>query len=406
MSSPSSSKAPAAKGVRADGACASAKARSSDARGRVSIVISSFNYEQYLGAAITSALAQRGTAIEVIVVDDGSHDRSPAVIDAFGDRVSAIHKDNRGQASALNAGFEASTGEAVIFLDSDDMLLPSAAVVAAQVLSDRAVAKLHWSMPIIDAQGRRTGEIQDAQLAAGDLRRHVFRDGPLSDATLPSPPMSGNAFPRWFLEHVMPIPECTYRIAPDESLFGLAPAFGPIVRAPSLSLYRMHGENAHRLSSFEQRLAFQEEHFATVAPVAAAACRDAGVSHDEQAWRQSAWWLRTARAVRAIETAVPAGERVALIDQGLLGVEPRLRGRIVAPFPEMHGEFAGPPASDLEALAELERVRASGTRYVAFAWPAFWWLDHYPRLASALRSDAPVLAENPDVVIFGPHTRG
>src|ERR1700676_3954845 len=95
-------------------------------RPSVSIVISCFNYERYVGAAIRSALEQVGPASEVVVVDDGSGDGSRDLIAAFGDQITAIVKDNGGQASALNLGFQASAGDAVIFLDADDVLLASA----------------------------------------------------------------------------------------------------------------------------------------------------------------------------------------------------------------------------------------------------------------------------------------
>jgi len=367
--------------------------------GLVSIVISSFNYERFVGTAIRSALEQDRQATELIVVDDGSTDRSQRVIAEFGDRLTAIFKTNAGQASALNAGFQRSRGEVVIFLDSDDLLMPGAAAAAWRALGGGETAKAHWSMPVIDAQGRRTGAIQDPELAHGDLRRYAIEQGPLSEMTMPSPPMSGNAFARWFLERVMPIPEQAYVTRPDEYLFGLAPSFGPIVRLPPQSLYRIHGTNAHGEQSFEWLLSFQERHHAIVTAVAAQAFRRERLAHDEQAWARSSWWLRAGRVARAIEQTVPAGGQVALIDQGALGVDADLRGRLVTPFPDADGQFAGAPADDRAALRELNRVTASGDAHIALAWPAFWWLEEYPRLATALRSRR-VLAQDQDVMIF------
>jgi hypothetical protein len=372
------------------------------ARAGVSVIISCFNYGRYVGEAIRSALEQVGAGAQVIVVDDGSQDGSRDAIAAFGKRVTAIFKDNGGQASALNVGFDASAGEAVIFLDADDVLLPSAAAAIAQALSNRELAKAHWPMPVIDAAGRPTGELMDAELAEGDLRRYALEQGPLSEMTMPSAAMSGNAFPRWLLERVMPIPEEPYRIGADEYLFGLAPAFGPIIRLHPLSLYRMHGENAHAMRPFEQMLSFQEQHHAIVARVVSESFRREGRGHDERAWARSAWWLRTGRVVGVIEAAVPIGERLALIDQATLGIGRQLRGRLVIPFPEADGEFARIPADDESALVELERVHGSGVRYVALAWPAFWWLDEYPGLAEALRARHRVLADTDDVLLYGP----
>src|SRR5687768_5034795 len=90
----------------------------------VSVVINNYNYGRYLGPAIDSALQQSYPCVEVIVVDDGSTDHSRAVIAGYGHRIIPIYKANGGQASALNAGYEESQGEIVIFLDADDLLGP------------------------------------------------------------------------------------------------------------------------------------------------------------------------------------------------------------------------------------------------------------------------------------------
>jgi hypothetical protein len=366
------------------------------------VIIISHDYERFLGEAIASALDQPGAETEVIVVDDGSTDGSRALIESFGDRLRAIFQANAGQAAAQNAGFAASSGAAVIFLDADDRLLAGAARSILATLEDPGVAKVHWSMPIIDAEGRRTGELQDPELAEGDLRRRFFEDGPLSDATMPSPPASGNAYARWFLDEVMPIPESVYFRAPDEYLFGLAPAFGPIARIEPQSLYRIHGANTSLLRPFEKKLSFQREHWETMVRVGREEARRNGLVPDERAWERHAWWPRTARAVSAIEAAVPDGERLALIDQTLLGVEAELRGRTVIPFPEQDGEWAGNPADDAEAITALERMRGASVSYFAVAWPSFWWLEEYPGLARELRAGGRVLVEDDDLLLVGP----
>src|SRR6476646_282737 len=90
----------------------------------VSILINNYNYERFLKDAIDSALNQTYSKIEVIVVDDGSTDNSRSVIESYQDKVTAIFKENGGQASAFNTGFEASQGEIICFLDADDMFQP------------------------------------------------------------------------------------------------------------------------------------------------------------------------------------------------------------------------------------------------------------------------------------------
>ena len=65
----------------------------------VSILINNHNYERFVAEAIDSALAQTHPAVEVVVVDDGSTDRSREVISRYGTSITAVWKENEGQAS-------------------------------------------------------------------------------------------------------------------------------------------------------------------------------------------------------------------------------------------------------------------------------------------------------------------
>lgn len=87
----------------------------------VSIVIPAFNCENYIRECIESALKQNGIEKEVIVVDDGSTDRTPEILKGFSEIVS-IHQNNQGAPSARNKGLSIARGEYVKFLDGDDYL--------------------------------------------------------------------------------------------------------------------------------------------------------------------------------------------------------------------------------------------------------------------------------------------
>lgn len=104
-----------------------------------SIVIPAHNAERYLGEAIESALAQDYSPVEVIVVDDGSSDRTAEVARSY-EGVAVIAQENAGPAAARNCGFAASRGEFVAFHDADDVLpAEKLSVQIGEMLADPAI---------------------------------------------------------------------------------------------------------------------------------------------------------------------------------------------------------------------------------------------------------------------------
>ena len=209
-------------------------------RPTVSIVITNHDYAPYLGAAIESALDQTLPAREVVVVDDGSMDGSRDVIASHPD-VTAILKDNGGQASAFNAGAAAAGGDVVIFLDADDVLMPDA--VAAIAEEDfTGVSRLSFALEIVDAAGTPTGLFPTSRRAEeGDLRGRLLHDGHLSMM-----PTSGNVFPRAVLDALLPMPEAPWRVSADVYLAFGAAFLGRIRHLDrALGRYRVHGRNAY-----------------------------------------------------------------------------------------------------------------------------------------------------------------
>ena len=90
----------------------------------ISIIVPVYNVEKYLNKCVDSILAQTYTNIEVILVDDGATDTSGSICDTYkkDSRVKVVHKENGGLSDARNAGIEASTGEYLVFIDSDDFI--------------------------------------------------------------------------------------------------------------------------------------------------------------------------------------------------------------------------------------------------------------------------------------------
>src|SRR5216684_3959657 len=99
-----------------------------------SVVIPVFNGAACIARTVESALAQRFDGFEVVVVDDGSTDRTPAILTDFGARIRVVRQHNRGPAAARNAGCRIATGSVFAFLDADDEWLDQKLAKTVQLL--------------------------------------------------------------------------------------------------------------------------------------------------------------------------------------------------------------------------------------------------------------------------------
>jgi glycosyltransferase involved in cell wall biosynthesis len=214
----------------------------------VTILINNYNYGRFLRDAIDSALNQTYPNTEVIVVDDGSTDDSREIIVSYGERVIPVFKRNGGQASAVNAGFAASGGDIVCFLDSDDTWLPQKVeqVVRAAISHDAAKLIYH-RIQRVDALGNHLGQPQPRSLLQGNIASTVIKSCGWWDV----PPMSALSFRREYLSAVLNMPEDVYRLHADAYLETLAPLLGEVAGLGQvLSAYRLHGSN---LSNYAAR---------------------------------------------------------------------------------------------------------------------------------------------------------
>jgi glycosyltransferase involved in cell wall biosynthesis len=254
---------------------------------RISVVVDNYDYGRFVGEAIASALAQTRAPAEVVVVDDGSTDGSRGVIASFGRSVVPVLKPNGGQASAINAGVEATTGDLVLFLDADDLLHREALeVVAARAVE--GMAKLHFRLAAVDAAGEPLGYTlppADRPMGSGDVVPQLLREG-----RYVTPTMSGNVFPRWVLDRILPVPEEDFRISADGYLVSVAPLHGPVVAVDErLGSYRVHGGNwwapadldAARLRAFLAHDAAKHSHLRAHAETLGLTMADDVALHDQ-----------------------------------------------------------------------------------------------------------------------------
>ncbi|WP_144107641.1 glycosyltransferase family 2 protein [Paraburkholderia sp. BCC1886] len=208
---------------------------------QLTIVICNYNYERYIATAIDSALAQDYPGTRVLVVDDGSTDGSRAIIESYGTRLSASFKPNGGQVSAYNHAISLIETEFAIFLDSDDLLYPSAVSEVIKAFGDgvrnNACAKVQFRLDVMDTVGESTGAYVPNSEPPSDCKKLL-----MGGWLYPSPPASGNAYSMDAIRQVFPVPESAInRYGADfYAIYGVA-LVGPVATVPkSLGGYRVH----------------------------------------------------------------------------------------------------------------------------------------------------------------------
>lgn len=159
---------------------------------RVSCIVPVWNGERYVAAAIESILSQDRVPDEIVIVDDGSTDDTPAILESFGAALRVVRIDNGGAPRALNVGIAASTGDVLTFCDADDLLASGAIALRLPVLVDEAIDAVFGSVEqflspdlppdpasrIRFASGPRRAELSGTMLC----RRSVFaRFGPFDE---------------------------------------------------------------------------------------------------------------------------------------------------------------------------------------------------------------------------------
>jgi hypothetical protein len=111
------------------------------------------------------------------------------------------------------------------------------------------------------------------------------------------------------------------------------------------------------------------------------------------------WMRQLFTTARELASAMPPGAAFLFADEAqLAGASPA--GRRALPFTERDGVYWGAPPDDATAFRELERMRAAGADYLAVAWPAFWWLEHYGDLNRYLRDTFRCVLENERLVVY------
>ena len=217
----------------------------------VSVLIDTYNHERFIEEAIVSALEQDFPASdrEILVVDDGSTDRTPEIVRKFEPHVRLLRKENGGQASAFNAGIPECRGEIIAFLDGDDWWeKPKLSVVIMELAEHAEIGTLGHGLYEVDESGKRLASnapdrIYESHLKnAQEAREFIPLRSFLGTSRL--------AIRRPILQTATPLPE-VLRVEADEFLATHSTALGGarILQDP-LTNYRFHAGNLYQFSEW------------------------------------------------------------------------------------------------------------------------------------------------------------
>jgi len=222
------------------------------ARPFFSVLIDTYNHELFIEEAVRSVLVQDFPASEreILVVDDGSTDKTPEILRKFEPQIRILRKQNGGQASAFNAGIPECRGEIVAFLDGDDWWAGSKLSTVARSFADNPnIGLIGHSITEVLQNGRRRSE-----LVRDDPRFQInskagacsFR---LRKSFLGTSRMSFRAA---LLRRIGSVPDAL-TIEADEFLFTLGAVFSEVLllREP-LTLYRLQGQNLYQIGDGDQ----------------------------------------------------------------------------------------------------------------------------------------------------------
>jgi glycosyltransferase involved in cell wall biosynthesis len=216
----------------------------------VTVLLDTFNHERFIETSILSVLQQDfpGVDTEILVVDDGSTDKTPEIVRKFGSNLRLIQKKNGGQASAFNVGISEARGEFIAFLDGDDWWAKNKLSRAMEYLAGQCeVGVLGHGVFQVDSVLGQTTELL-----------------PLESREISFTSKEGAAFFRRMMcffgtsrlvirkdiaRRVLPIPESIV-IEADEflAIMGIAYSRALLITDP-LTYYRLHENNLYQLRS-------------------------------------------------------------------------------------------------------------------------------------------------------------
>jgi glycosyltransferase involved in cell wall biosynthesis len=414
-----------------------------DTQPLISIVLPTFNGSRFLRQAIDSCFIQTYSNWELIVVDDASTDNTPQIIGDYASRDSRIrtvrNSTNRRLPASLNVGFSHARGALLTWTSDDNAYRPEALSQMLEFLqANSAVDVVYASYSLIDDSG--------SPLASSESTPHA---GPPHELAYRNCVGACFLYRRVVHEQLGGYAEDLFLVEDYDFWVRASTRFRLAWLQKDLYLYRWHEQSltstrpqrvrearekclarnlprmkwvpADRRAKTYQGMvmtAMERQDRLVALRYVLRAVRSAPMKtavwalqclpyvllpvplyrlvperHDWQ------WIHRFHLARHELGSRIPHGSSYILVDETQLGGE-FLSGRRAIPFLEKEGQFWGPPPDDQTGILELERLRGAGAGFIAFAWPAFWWLEHYVEFTRYIRERFRCLASNDRLVVF------
>ncbi|HTU34330.1 MAG TPA: glycosyltransferase family A protein [Candidatus Acidoferrum sp.] len=214
----------------------------------VTVLVDTYNHERFIEEAIVSVLEQDfpRSDMEILVVDDGSTDRTAEILRKFEPEVRVLHKANGGQASAFNAGIPQARGEIIAFLDGDDWWAKNKlSRVIETMAADPSVGLVGHGIVIV----REDGFEQTEALRGGfNFRANTVEGARLFRVRRSFMGTSRMTIRTGLVRTIGAVPE-GIAIEADEYLFTLAAVLSHVqILGEALTYYRLHDANLYQIT--------------------------------------------------------------------------------------------------------------------------------------------------------------
>lgn len=397
---------------------------------KITIALLTRNRPHYLCQAIDSILAQKDVDLELLILDNASTDETPNLVRQYMSRDARVFdlrsEENIGLLRNWNRGIDLAVERspfACIFHD-DDVMLPGFLAESTRALAAHPSAAFSFCVPQFISQDGELLEVLDPNDVAEGLTTGIdflelavnrrscgifppcvmFRSqaleqvGPI-DSSHGIPTMDMNLYYRlarigdvFFIRRVLAHSRQHQTSETDRVVSGpgkmvqyglaaeLVDVVGYLLQSPRAAHAAYRDWLTERLGSLH---AEQSEEIRNLAPHAFLL-----------------WDTRLAMLVDQIERVIPPSESLILIDDDQLALGGRVAGRCAVPLMEQDGQYWGVPRDAAHAIAELERHRAGGVRWLVVCWASMWYLEVYADLRKHLHDRYAQRSRSPHGVIF------